>query len=333
MNKIQLKRMYEDPAPEDGARILVDRLWPRGIKKENASLTDWWKDIAPSSNLRKWFGHQPERFRDFSGKYMSELNQSGAATKYKEEVRKMLKKSAVTLLYSAKDKERNNAVVLKHWLERDTRVHSIAEEHPPKDGLTISSPSGISSETNITYFSLGAGTDISAETYERPVIYIGMGGRGTFVVGNDSKKLSVGEGDVLMIPSGTLCGTETEEGFVYTEIIPKEELHMTKAVKAGEVFKLAELLPYEDDSIVNLDVIKNETVKFVVMAFDEGTGLSPHKAPGDALVFALEGKAVIGYEGQDYPIEAGQTFRFEKNGLHSVTADGRFKMALLLTLK
>ena len=108
---------------------------------------------------------------------------------------------------------------------------------------------------------------------------------------------------------------------------------MNQSVKAGEVFKLAELLPYEEDSIVNMDIASNEAMKFVLMAFDDGTGLSPHRAPGDALVFALDGKAVIGYEGKEYPIEAGQTFRFEKNGLHSVTAEGRFKMALLLVLK
>lgn len=82
-----------------------------------------------------------------------------------------------------------------------------------------------------------------------------------------------------------------------------------------------------------MDIASNEAMKFVLMAFDDGTGLSPHRAPGDALVFALDGKAVIGYEGKEYPIEAGQTFRFEKNGLHSVTAEGRFKMALLLVLK
>jgi quercetin dioxygenase-like cupin family protein len=108
---------------------------------------------------------------------------------------------------------------------------------------------------------------------------------------------------------------------------------MNKAVHAGEVFKLAELLPYEDGSVVNMDVASNEAMKFVVMAFDDGQALSPHRAPGDALVFALEGRATIGYEGDDYPIEAGQTFRFEKGGLHAVTANGRFKMALLLTLR
>lgn len=108
---------------------------------------------------------------------------------------------------------------------------------------------------------------------------------------------------------------------------------MNQAVKAGEAFKLAQLLPYEKGSIVNMDVASNDAMKFVIMAFDEGTGLTPHRAPGDAIIFALEGKATIGYEGQDYPIEAGENFRFAKNGLHSVTANGQFKMALLLVLK
>lgn len=210
---------------------------------------------------------------------------------------------------------------------------SVYELHKPKEGLTISTPAGIPSENKITWFSLGAGTDISAETYDRPAIYIGMGGSGRFVSTKEATGKKVGVGDAFMISPGTLSGTETEEGFVYGEIMPMEAINMNKAVRPGEVFKLAELLPYEDGSIVNMDVASNDSMKFVVMAFDNGTGLSPHRAPGDALVFALEGKAIIGYEGVDYPIEAGQTFRFEKNGLHSVTADGKFKMALLLTLK
>ena len=120
---------------------------------------------------------------------------------------------------------------------------------------------------------------------------------------------------------------------IFAVNLEEEDIEMNQSVKAGEVFKLAELLPYEEGSIVNMDIASNEAMKFVLMAFDDGTGLSPHRAPGDALVFALDGKAVIGYEGKEYPIEAGQTFRFEKNGLHSVTAEGRFKMALLLVLK
>ena len=106
---------------------------------------------------------------------------------------------------------------------------------------------------------------------------------------------------------------------------------MNKAVTAGEVFKLADLIPYQEGKIVNMDVVHNEKMKFVVMAFDEGTGLSEHAAPGEALIFALDGEAVIGYEGKDHVIKAGENFHFAKGGLHSVKADKRFKMALLLT--
>jgi len=215
----------------------------------------------------------------------------------------------------------------------DERIFSIAGNHPPKEGLTISTSSGIDSKNSITYFSLGAGTDISPETYARPVLYVGAGGEGVFLIGEAHEQRTVGPGELLMIEPGTLSGTKTKDGFVYTEIMPGKEITMNSLVKSGEVFNIADLVPYEKGSIVNLDIASNDTMKYVVMAFDEGTGLSPHRAPGDALVFALEGKAVIGYEGEDFTIEAGQTFRFDKNGLHSVTADGKFKMALLLVLK
>ena len=108
---------------------------------------------------------------------------------------------------------------------------------------------------------------------------------------------------------------------------------MNEVVKAGEVFKLAELVPYQDGKIVNMDVVHNDKMKFVVMAFDEGTGLSEHAAPGEALIFALDGEGVIGYEGEDHPIKAGENFHFAKGGMHSVKASGKFKMALLLTLE
>ncbi|WP_122643252.1 cupin domain-containing protein [Luxibacter massiliensis] len=215
------------------------------------------------------------------------------------------------------------------------RVFSVAEAHKPKDGLTISTPSKMQGETDITYFSLGKETDITPETYARPVIYIGMGGQGIFTAGTgeNQKKLEMKQGEMLVILKDTLCGAATTQGFVYTEIMPGKEIIMNHVVKAGEVLKLGELLPYEDGSIVNMDIVSNDGMKFVLMAFDEGTGLSPHRAPGDALVFALEGKAVIGYEGTDHEIQAGESFHFAKNGLHSVKADGKFKMALLIALK
>ena len=79
MSEIRIKRVYDAPAGDDGYRVLVDRLWPRGISKERAVLDDWWKDIAPSPELRKWFGHEPERFAEFAEKYRAELSTGTAA--------------------------------------------------------------------------------------------------------------------------------------------------------------------------------------------------------------------------------------------------------------
>lgn len=96
---------------------------------------------------------------------------------------------------------------------------------------------------------------------------------------------------------------------------------------------MKDLISYEEGSIANLDLAHTDNMKFVLMAFDGSTGLTPHRAPGNAILTALEGKAIIGYEGQDYELTAGQSFRFDKNGLHSVTAQGKFKMSLLLVLE
>ena len=107
---------------------------------------------------------------------------------------------------------------------------------------------------------------------------------------------------------------------------------MNSIIKSGEVFKLAELLPYQEGKIINMDIAHNEKMKFVIMSFDEGTGLTEHAAPGEALIFALEGNGIIGYEGQEHRIRAGENFKFAAGGKHWVKADGKFKMALLMTL-
>ena len=108
---------------------------------------------------------------------------------------------------------------------------------------------------------------------------------------------------------------------------------MNANIKTNEVFLLKDLINYEEGSISNIDVVSTNNMKYVLMAFDEGTSLTPHRAPGNAIVFALEGNATIGYEGKDYNISAGECFKFEKNGLHSITANGKFKMALLLVIE
>ena len=209
----------------------------------------------------------------------------------------------------------------------------IAQLRPIRDAMTVSRSAGLATENSITYFSLGADTSISRESYDRPAIYVGAEGTAVFRIGEPYRDVPLYPGRAVIVPAKTLCGVMSPEGCVYTEIILKEEIVMNNLVKAGEAFQLKDLISYEEGSIANLDITHNGTMKYVLMAFDEGTGLTPHRAPGDAIVFALEGKAVIGYEGVDYPISAGECFRFEKNGLHSVTADGRFKMALLLVLQ
>lgn len=212
-------------------------------------------------------------------------------------------------------------------------VFTIEQMRPIRDGMTISRDAGLGSENTITFFSLGKGTSISQERYDMTSVYIGAEGNADFVIGEEKNKLKLSSGDVIIVPGKTLCGVECDTGAVYTEIIIKKEIFMNNILKTGEVFKLKDLIQYEEGSISNLDIVRNDTMKFVLMAFDEGTGLQPHRAPGNAIVFALEGQAVINCEGKDYNISAGENFRFEKDGLHSVTANGKFKMALLLVIE
>ena len=114
-SKLNIKRIYEKPSRTDGTRILVDRIWPRGVSKKKAALDGWLRDIAPSARLRKWFGHDPERFSEFRRRYRAELKSDKNAVK---ELRDRLKKGRVTLLYSAHDEKYNQAQVLAEYLRR-----------------------------------------------------------------------------------------------------------------------------------------------------------------------------------------------------------------------
>ena len=115
MNPIAIKRIYEDPSEKDGYRILVDRLWPRGVSKEEAKLDEWLKDIAPSTALRKWFDHIEERFPEFSERYQAELD---LKTEEITRLTTIAKKQQITLLYSAKNEKFNQAVVLSDYLNK-----------------------------------------------------------------------------------------------------------------------------------------------------------------------------------------------------------------------
>ena len=111
--RIRLKRAYKAPARSDGQRILVDRLWPRGLTRDKAAVDHWIKEVAPSSELRKWFGHDPERWPEFRRRYRAERKKNPALA----ELRALARKGSITLLYSAKDEQHNQAVVLKQVLD------------------------------------------------------------------------------------------------------------------------------------------------------------------------------------------------------------------------
>jgi uncharacterized protein YeaO (DUF488 family) len=115
---IRVKRIYLPPSPKDGFRILVDRLWPRGISKERAAVDVWMKEIAPSPELRKWFCHKPELFPEFCRRYEQELEEDPIRNELAEQICNMAVEKGVTLLYAAKDPVHNHAVVLERWLNR-----------------------------------------------------------------------------------------------------------------------------------------------------------------------------------------------------------------------
>ncbi len=116
--EVRLKRAYEPPAASDGYRVLVDRLWPRGVRREEARLDEWARELAPSAELRRWFGHDPERFEEFRRRYTDEL--AGQEEKLRE-LRRRAREGALTLVYSARDVEHNDAVVLAEILRRGRR--------------------------------------------------------------------------------------------------------------------------------------------------------------------------------------------------------------------
>lgn len=111
---IHVKRIYDLMLPEDGIRILVDRLWPRGVSKVKAHIDFWMKEIAPSTNLRQWFNHDPQKWSEFRDRYFSELRNNVDSVK---QITNYLHQGRVTLVYGAKDREHNNAIVLKEYLE------------------------------------------------------------------------------------------------------------------------------------------------------------------------------------------------------------------------
>ncbi|GIH73138.1 MULTISPECIES: DUF488 domain-containing protein [Sphaerimonospora] len=122
-SSVAVRRVYDDPMPEDGARVLVDRIWPRGLRKEAAHLDEWLKDVAPSSELRAWYGHVPERFGEFRHRYLAELADEPtdpARQAALDRLRSLREQGPVTLLTATKDVARSNAAVLAEMLSAPT---------------------------------------------------------------------------------------------------------------------------------------------------------------------------------------------------------------------
>jgi uncharacterized protein YeaO (DUF488 family) len=124
MASIWIKRAYEPPSPKDGTRILVDRLWPRGLRKDAAALDLWNKDIAPTTSLRKWFDHRPDRFTEFKQRYRDELKSNPAVT----EILKQIGRRNTTLVYAAHDTKVNHAVVLADFLAKAQARKTVAKK-------------------------------------------------------------------------------------------------------------------------------------------------------------------------------------------------------------
>ncbi len=112
---IKIKRIYDPASPDDGKRIYIDRLWPRGMKKEEVKMDEWLKEVSPSDSLRKWFGHDPAKYEEFKRRYAKELEKHSETL---ERIRQEGKKKTVTLLFSAKDIEHNNATVMQEILSQ-----------------------------------------------------------------------------------------------------------------------------------------------------------------------------------------------------------------------
>lgn len=116
MGKINIKRAYQTADTTDGYRILIDRLWPRGISKDAAAIDEWAKSVAPSTELRKWFGHKDENFTKFNVRYVDELNANPDARQFAKRCKELLEKDNVTLVYGARSATCNHAVILRDWI-------------------------------------------------------------------------------------------------------------------------------------------------------------------------------------------------------------------------
>ncbi len=220
---------------------------------------------------------------------------------------------------------------LKVMNEVGGKVFSIAKENQSVNGCTISKVVVSGEENELLYFSLAAQTGISAESYLRPKVLVVL--EGSLLLKSGDNEWNIEKDHSIVTPVEVPVSLYSETGCVYMEISSGGKENMNSIIQDGNVFALKDLIPYQDGKIINMDLIDDSHMKYVVMSFDAGTGLSEHAAPGEALLLGLDGEGVIGYEGKEYILHEGESFKFAKNGRHYVKANGKFKMALLIVLE
>lgn len=195
-----------------------------------------------------------------------------------------------------------------------------------KELHTISKKISDGKDHTLILFSLSRGSDISGEFYDEGKIYFLLEGKLKF---ND---IFIGKGDCIAFSPKTLFNIfAIEDSFLIEVTISGKEYKMENLIK-GEIINLKDSISYVDGAISNIDIVSKENLKIMVMAFDKGEGLSPHSAPGDALVIPLEGEAILSVGDKSYEIKVGEQLVFPKNIEHSVKAKTKYKMLLILSI-
>ena len=197
---------------------------------------------------------------------------------------------------------------------------------PIKDNQTISKKLVDLYDLHILLMSLDQDTSISPEFYEEERIYFVLKGEINF---NNEKLIN---NELILFEKNKLFDIETNKKSIFLEIAINLEEEEMKNIDKGKKIKLVDYLDYVDGGIANIDIVSKEGFRLVLMAFDAGEGLKPHKAPGDALVLALEGKAKLLVGDKEVEIESGEQIVFPANVMHNVTAITRFKMLLILSV-
>lgn len=204
-------------------------------------------------------------------------------------------------------------------------IFSYKDLLPIKAGHTLSLSLSKSDDINIYLFGLAKGTDISEELYDNMSLYINLDG--SIRIGDHKllKDQAVFSGDL-----NSYAIYADEDSYLLEISYNKKEDKMLKLENMGQIFSLKDVITYLDGGISNYDVFSRDDLKIVLMAFDAGEGLTPHTAPGDALIFALEGEADMEVGDETHRIKAGEQIVFPKGVRHNVTALTKFKMALIL---